>query len=211
MVKPLVAAIAAWLTLGVTAAAYAEAPALDALLKDVDAAKASVTTLSGEFTQKNRVKLFKQELIAKGKLYFRQPRQIRWEYTTPDPSTLILDGNRATLTSPGAAPQVFDLAKDATMRAIFDQLLVWLGSGSLAQARVDYDIASGGTTAAPTLLLTPKAASAVARAFTRVELRLDGKTHLLRAIALVEPNGDEKEIVFTKLTKNAALPENAFR
>src|ERR1700760_3127897 len=103
MVKPLAVAVAAWLTLGLATTAFADAPALDALLKDVDAAKASVTTLSGEFTQKNRVKLFKQELNAKGKLYFRQPRQIRWEYTAPDPSTLILDGNRATLASPGAA------------------------------------------------------------------------------------------------------------
>ncbi len=210
MVKPLLAAVAAWVILGIAAMGHAQAPPLDALLKEVDAAKASVTTLSGEFTQRNRVKLFKQELVAHGKLYFRQPRQIRWEYTTPDPSTLILDGNRATLSSPGAAPQVFDLAKDATMRAIFDQLLVWLGSGSLAQARADYELASGGTAAAPTLLLTPKPASTVARAFARVELRLDGKTHLLRAIALVEPNGDEKEIVFTKLAKNVTLPENAF-
>jgi outer membrane lipoprotein-sorting protein len=211
MVKPLALAVAAWLAFGAAAPADAQAPPLDELLKRVDAAKASVTTLTGEFTQKNRVKLFKQELDTKGKLYFQQPRQIRWEYTTPDPSTLILDGDRATLSSPGAAPQVFDLAKDATMRAIFDQLLVWLGSSSLAQARADYELAAGGTAAAPTLLLTPKPTSAVARAFAHVELRLDGKTHLLRAIALVEKNGDEKEIVFTKLVKNATLPANAFR
>jgi outer membrane lipoprotein carrier protein len=211
MVKPWIGAVAVWLTLGAAATASAQAPALDELLKSVDAAKASVTTLTGEFTQKNRVKLFKQELIASGRLYFQQPRQIRWEYTTPDPSTLILDGNRATLSSPGAAAQVFDLSKDATMRAIFDQLLVWLGSGSLAQARADYELAAGGTTAAPTLLLTPKPTSPVARAFAHVELRIDSKTHLLRSIALVEKNGDEKEIVFTKLVKNATLPANAFR
>ena len=70
---------------------------------------------------------------------------------------LILDGNQATLTTPGAAPQVFDLDKDATMRAIFDQLLTWLGPGSLAAARDDYDLSTGGTPAAPTLVLTPKA------------------------------------------------------
>ena len=41
----------------------------------VDAAKAGVETLAGEFTQKNRVKLFKQELTSKGRLFFRKPRQ----------------------------------------------------------------------------------------------------------------------------------------
>jgi len=189
----------------------AAAPSLDELLREVDVAKASIATLAGEFTQKNRIKLFKQELTAKGKLFFMKPRRIRWEYVSPDPSTLILDGNRATLTTPGAAPQVFDLEHDATMRAIFDQLLAWLGPTSLAEARAHYELSAAGTVAAPTLTLTPRAGSAMARAFTRVELRLDGKTRLLRGLLLVEQNGDEKEISFTRMAKNAPLPADAFR
>jgi outer membrane lipoprotein carrier protein len=193
------------------ALARAEAPPLAVLVDKVDAAKASVETLSGEFTQKSRVKLFKSELTAKGRLYFRKPRQIRWEYTSPDPSVMILDGDKATLTTPGAAPQVFDLAKDATMRAIFDQLLVWLGPGSLAAARNDYDLAAGGSSSAPLLTLRPKLASPIAKAFSRIELRLDGKTWLMKSILLVEKNGDEKEIDFGKLQRNAKLPANAFQ
>jgi len=184
---------------------------VDAIVARVDAAKASVTTLAGEFTQKNKVKLFKQELASKGKLYFEKPRKIRWEYTAPDPSVLILDGNQARMMTPGAAPQVFDLDKDATMRAIFDQLLTWLGPGSLAAARADYDLSTGGSAAAPTLVLTPKAASAIAKAFARIELRLDPKTWLMKSILLVEKNGDEKEIDFSKLARNVKLPPDAFK
>jgi outer membrane lipoprotein carrier protein len=184
---------------------------VDEVLAKVDGAKASVESLAGEFVQKNKVKLFKQELTSQGKLYFKRPRQIRWEYTAPDPSTLVLDGNRATLSTPGAAPQQFDLEKDATMRAIFDQLLTWLGPGSLTQARADWDLGAGGTSAAPTVTLTPKADRPVARAFARVELRVDGKSGLLKSIALVEKNGDQKEITFTKLQKNVALPADAFK
>ncbi len=191
--------------------ARAEAPPLGDVVGRVDKAKAGVETLAGEFTQKNRVKLFKQELSSKGRLYFRKPRQIRWEYTSPDPSVLILDGNKATLTTPGAAPQVFDLDKDATMRAIFDQLLTWLGPGSLAAARDDYELGTAGTAAAPILTLTPKPASPVAKTFARVELRLDPRTWLMKSILLVEKNGDEKEIDFAKLQRNVKLPADAFR
>jgi outer membrane lipoprotein carrier protein len=197
--------------LAIAAAAHAEPPSLQSLVEHVDAASQKVETLAGEFTQKNRVKLFKQELVSKGRVYFRKPRQIRWEYLTPDPSVLILDGNKATLTAPDAAPQVFDLDKDATMRAIFEQLLTWLGPGSLQQARDDYELAAGGTAAQPELTLTPKPTSAVAKAFTRIQLVLDGKSWLIRAIKLIEKNGDEKEIVFTHLQRNAKLPENAFK
>jgi outer membrane lipoprotein carrier protein len=191
--------------------AHADAPKVDEVLAKIDAAKVSVDSLAGEFTQRNKVKLFKQELTSQGKLYFKRPRQIRWEYITPDPSTLILDGNRATLTTPGAAAQSFDLDKDATMRAIFDQLLTWLGPGSLAQARSDYAIDAGGSAAAPVVTLTPKPDRPVARAFSKVELRIDGKSGLLKSIALVEKNGDQKEITFTRLQKNVPLPAGAFK
>jgi outer membrane lipoprotein carrier protein len=185
-------------------------PTVDALLAQLDASSKGLTTLRGEFTQRTRVKLFKQELKSTGRLYFRRPRQIRWEYLSPDPSTLVLDGERATLSSPGAEPQVFDLEHDATMRPIFEQLLFWLQPGSLAQARDQYDLAVSGSAEQPTLELTPKS-GAMARAFRRVELRLDGKSGLLRGILLVERNGDEKEIAFTRLERNVALPADAFR
>ena len=124
---------------------------------------------------------------------------------------MTLDGERATLTTPGAAPQLFDLTKDATMRAIFDQLLTWLGPGSLAAARDDYELATAGSAAAPVLTLTPKPASAISKVFARIELRLDGKSWLMRSILLVEKNGDEKEIDFAKLQRNVKLPADAFK
>jgi outer membrane lipoprotein-sorting protein len=176
-------------------------PPVDQILANLDRTSKEVKQLDGEFTQRNRVKLFKQELTSKGRLSFTAPRKIKWEYLSPDPSTLVLDGNTATLSSPGAAPRTFDLSKDATMRAIFDQLLLWIGPGSLAQAKDDYDLAAAGSGDAPTLVLTPKASSPVARAFQKIELRLDGKSWLLKSILLVEKNGDEKEIVFTSLRR----------
>ena len=203
--------VAAALAVAMPAAARAQALAVDDVVKKVDAAKAGVETLAGEFRQKNRVKLFKQELASKGRLYFRKPRQIRWEYTSPDPSVMILDGNQARLSMPGAAPQTFDLTKDATMRAIFEQLLTWLGPGSLAAARTDYDLSATGTAAAPVLVLTPKATSAVAKAFAKIDLALDAKTWLFKSIVLVEKNGDEKAIDFVKLRRNAKLPPDAFQ
>jgi outer membrane lipoprotein carrier protein len=196
---------------GTARRAAAEAPSLSAVVEHVDAASRNVETLAGQFTQRTRVKLFKQELTAKGLVYFRKPRQIRWEYVAPDPSVMILDGNHAQLRSPGNPPQEFDLDKDATMRAIFDQLLTWLGPGSLSKARDDYQLEAGGTAAAPILTLTPKLASAVGRAFAKIELRLDGKSWTLRSILLVEKNGDEKEIVFSHLQRNAKLPADAFK
>jgi outer membrane lipoprotein-sorting protein len=193
------------------AAAAPPPPPLDRMIAELDAASGGVATLAGEFSQRNRVKLFKQELTSKGSFYYRRPRQIRWAYTAPDPSTLVLDGQHATLRTPGAPPQEFDLEHDATMRAVFDQLLLWLAPGALKQAGGAYALASSGSAERPTLTLTPRPETPVGHAFTRIELRLDGKSWLVRSILLVEKNGDEKEITFTRLEPNARLPADAFR
>jgi chaperone LolA len=182
-------------------------PARADLIQNLEASAKDVQSLAGSFEQRNKLKLFKQELKSKGRFFFQRPKKIRWEYLDPDPSTLVLDGDRAVLRAPGAAPQTFDLAKDATMRAIFDQLLTWLSPTSMDQAKKDYDIVVKDST----LILTPKATSPVAKAFSRIELRLDPKTLLMKSILLTEKNGDEKEITFTKLSKNSALPADAFK
>ncbi len=185
------------------------ADATEALLGRIDAASREVKSLSGEFVQASRVKLFKQELRSRGRFHFQRPRRVRWEYLDPDPSTLVVDGEKATLVTPGAPPQVFDLARDATMRTVFDQIFLWFGEGSLAKARADYDLAAGGTDTAPTLSLTPHAGSTVGKAFARIELRFDQRL-LLKTILLREPSGDEKQIDFTKVERNGKLPEKAF-
>jgi outer membrane lipoprotein-sorting protein len=199
------------LTTLLSAVALAAPPNLEDLSARLQASSKEVHSLSGEFTQRNKLKLFKQELRSKGRFYFQRPRQIRWEYLEPDPSTLILDGDRAILRTPGATAQSFDLKKDDTMRAIFEQLLTWLQPGSMARAQSDYQLTAAGSDKEPTLVLIPKPSSPVAKAFQRITLALDGKTLLMRSISLTEKNGDEKEILFTKLERNATLPPDAFK
>jgi outer membrane lipoprotein-sorting protein len=193
-------------------ATTAAAAAPDRVLLDrIDASAKQTHTLSAEFTQKNRMKLFRKELQQKGRLLFQQaPRQIRWEYTAPDPSVLLLNGQAATLSAPGSEAQVFDLDKDATLRAVFDQLLTFVGGGSIATAQANYALEAEGDGKRPRVVLVPHAESAVAKAFARIELSFDEQAQV-RAIKLIEKNGDEKEITFTKVERNRALPTDAFK
>jgi len=189
--------------------AHADAPSVEKVVADLGRSASTTKTLRGEFVQRNKVKLFKQELRSTGKLYFEAPRRIRWEYLEPDPSTMILNGQKATLKTLGAEAQVFDLSTDATMRTVFDQLLLWLGAGA-PSLDGDYVLTTAGTAAAPVLVLAPKAGSTLARAFSRIELRVDGKSGLLSGLKMVERSGDEKDIAFVKLERNVTLPPNLF-
>lgn len=204
---------------GAAAQAPAGAPAdaaVESLLQRLRAAQADVRTLAADFTQRNRVKLFRQELTSQGRLIYdkgdppTRPARLRWEYTAPDPSLLLLIGERAELRAPGQAPRTFDTGRDGTLRAVFDQMGLWLGSGAVQTARRDNMLSVAGTAAAPTLVLIPREGTALWRVFARVELRLDGKTLLLRGLLLQERSGDEKEITLSRVQRNPVVPAGTF-
>jgi outer membrane lipoprotein-sorting protein len=190
------------------------------LISRMEAAQRELRTLSAEFTQTSRVKLFKQEMSSTGRLLYERPQQgaarLRWEYQQPDPSTMVLIGNEARLRmgdeKSQRPPQVFDMAKDANLRAIFAQLRLWLGLGvsgsSLGAAEVaaDYEMRTGGSADKPVLILAPRPTSVLGKTFSRVELSLDGRSFALLRLLLVEQSGDEKEIVFTRVKRNEPLP-----
>ena len=178
-------------------------------LARVDSAARATHTLTAEFTQKSKVKLFKQELVQKGRLAFQAPRRIRWEYLAPDPSLLVLDGMKATMTTPGAEPQVFDLGRDATMNAVFDQLLTFVGGGSIARAETSYAIAIGGSDRTPVITLTPRADAPADKVFSRIQLSFDHEL-VVKQIVLTEKSGDEKTITFSKVARNAPMGSESF-
>ena len=194
------------------ARAAAPLPTVEQLVARIDTQQKDLRSLRGEFVQHTRVKLFRQQISSEGRLLYVRgtPSKLRWEYLRPDASTLLMVGDVATLRMGTRAPQVFDTAKDPTLRAVFTQLRLWLGQGALAEAQGEYTMATAGTPDRPALVLQPKPSSVLAKTFSRIELHVDGRTAILQRLLLVEQSGDEKEIVFGKIQRNVDIAPNLF-
>jgi len=93
----------------------------------VEKARAGQESLVGEFTQRKRLSLFRDEVRSTGRLKFRRPGKLRWEYLTPDPSVIILDGAKVTVTAPGQKPVTYDLGREPGLKALLERLLAALG------------------------------------------------------------------------------------
>jgi outer membrane lipoprotein-sorting protein len=200
----------------------AAAQSADELMGQIDRAQKDLRSLSADFVQLSRVKLFRQELRSEGRLLYdkgdategtapaKQPARLRWEYLRPDPSTVLLDGERATLHMGTLPPRVFDTGKDPKLRAIFSQLRLWLGQGELVSAKGQYDIALGGKPGQPALVMVPRPESPLSATFARIELQVEGRSLQLLRLLLVERSGDEKEILFSKIQRNPRLDPQVF-
>jgi outer membrane lipoprotein-sorting protein len=69
--------------LSLTLAAYAD-PALDDALARISAARASMKTLTGPFTQVRTIGLLATSVRSQGTMYLQLPDRLRWELEPPD-------------------------------------------------------------------------------------------------------------------------------
>jgi len=57
----------------------------------------AIRTVECNFTQTKQSKMLSKPQMSEGKMFCQQPDKLRWEYTSPRPSTLVLEGTEARL------------------------------------------------------------------------------------------------------------------
>lgn len=67
------------------------------MIQKMVAAAEEIKTVQCSFTQTKRMKMLSKGQVSEGKMSCQQPDKLRWEYTTPQRSTLILNGTDARL------------------------------------------------------------------------------------------------------------------
>lgn len=71
------------------------------IIEKMTTAAEAIKTVQCNFTQTKHTKLLSKGLVSQGRMACQQPDKLRWEYTSPSSSTLILNGTEARLTKDG--------------------------------------------------------------------------------------------------------------
>ena len=67
------------------------------MIQKMTSAAEEIKTIQCNFTQTKHSKMLKGEQVSQGKMFCQQPDKLRWEYTSPRLSALVLDGTKAQL------------------------------------------------------------------------------------------------------------------
>lgn len=167
-------------------------------------------TLSAEFVQTKKLRLFRTEVTTRGRLSYQAPDHLRWETLPPDASTLLVRGNRAELRIPGERPRVLDLRRDRAMATLVEQLLVWLGARSADRLTQWYRVELGRSPPKGYRLTLRPRSAAVRKRVSQVVVTLAGDVSL-RRIELSHPGGDHSTITFPTVRRNQPLPKGIFK
>lgn len=78
--------------------AFSAAPLLagqDLVLAELEKSLGDISSISGNFVQSKKMEFLNEPLVSRGSFYFARPGYLKWEYLSPAPSALIIDGEKA--------------------------------------------------------------------------------------------------------------------
>ena len=168
----------------------------------------SLRSLQGDFTQTRRLSYMDDDMRTTGKLYFKAPDRIRWEYVTPKPYVIIFDDQNMYTVENGRT-KTTKLVANRRMQGLNDLLAGSLRGGDLldeGRFTISYFREQNNYTA----ILAPKD-KGLSRYVRQVELAFDGTSLLLTTVTLTDPAGDSTRLAFTNQRKDEPVADSIFQ
>jgi hypothetical protein len=149
---------------------------------------AAIPERHATFREEKRLAALDYPLTSQGRLVWQRPAHLEKITTSPEPESLVVDGNRLTLTAGGEAPRSLDLDARPEVVALVDAVRGPL-SGDLALLERHYRIAAAGDRASwhLTLLPTDPGVQRLLR-----DIAIAGTDTDIRTIRIAQTNGDEE-------------------
>jgi outer membrane lipoprotein carrier protein len=214
----IVSALISGITLASPLLAQQPAGAQDATARAVAANVQSfydqTTSVSAAFFQTYVNKLYQRTDRSKGRVVFKKPGKMRWNYDSPNGKVIASDGHKLTVFEPGDAAEPGQVFEQSIADSQLPQALSFLmGTGRLEN---DFtfrllDAAKEGFANGDVLELRPRVESPhYERILFYVERdpRLRG---LVRRVLIIDPNGNRNRFDFSAFEFNRAAADDQFR
>ena len=166
---------------------------------------ATVTSLDAGFVQEKHMQILARPLISRGTFLFKAPDSLRWEYTDPVKSVLVMHTGRIRRFVHTDGRLVEDAAAGLqSMQVVVQQITQWLNG------RFDENPAfSAVLEPGRNIVMTPRE-PALARLIQRIEITLSQQPGVLESVTIFESEDSFTRLVFQNVTINPRLNDTAF-
>ena len=152
-------------------------------------AAGTVTSVKAEFTQEKHMKILARPLVSEGILYFQGPDSLRWEYTHPVRSILLLHKGKTRRFVQKNGSLVEDASANLqSMQVVVQEITQWL-NGRFD----DNPVFAARLEPGRKIVMVPRDES-FARFIRRIEIFLSDRPAVIKSVMIFE-----SEDSFTKL------------
>ncbi len=164
-----------------------------------------ITSIQADFQQEKHMKMLVMPIISHGTFSFQAPASLRWEYTTPVPSILLMHGGsiRKFIAVDGELEEAQGLPV-GSMQVIMAEITNWL-DGRFTENKM-FTVSYPDT---DHIVLTPKKGM-LAGMIDEIELELADQNGVLEAVTIREGAEGYTRMTFTNRLLNRELPMTLF-
>lgn len=163
------------------------------VIRKVTEATTRITSMQCQFTQRKQSSMLAEEAVSHGKMDYRRPDRLTWEYTDPQPFTLTVAGDSLTLLDASGTPNTNANAK-RLMKNLSSMILGSVNGNKLFDERMfTTQLFDDGKHYRAEM--TPRRKE-MQRMFQQVTFLFDKNSHTITTVILTERKGDTTTIQF---------------
>jgi len=194
--------------LNLGAQTYTVVKDVESLKKKLKATSESIHTIQAEFTQTKKMSILQDEVVSKGKFYFQEKDQIRWEIITPDPYIVVINGYKMTVQNKSKT-KTYDTKAHKMFGRINETMMATI-KGSFGEQNSGYKEEYMESKDFYQLKLTPTENEGK-KFLSVIEIYFDKTTYDVSSLKMVEKEGDFTEIKFFNKVLNGTIPASTFQ
>ena len=181
-------------------------PEMKKFTQEVALEAKSLESLSSDFVQTKFIQLMEESAVSSGKLYYKAPNVLKWEYSSPYDYKILFKENQLFINDDGDK-SVTSLRSNK----LFEKLVSLISgsvNGKLLADQENFDISFFRNGEKVSAVIIPKDPS-LKQMFSEIIL-IFSKDHRLNSVQLMEEEGDYTQIDFKNIKLNQQLNQAIF-
>ena len=181
---------------------------LGALIERIKIEQQRLKTLEAKFEQHQESSLLAAPETSTGVFSYAAPDRVRWEYKTPNPISVVIQGDQMTT-------WYRDLKRAELLKIgrYSNQVFKYLGASGSMKSLLDYFNVTLGTSpkkGEPVRLELVPRYQRIAKRLKSMTIWIDDEIYMPVRLRYVEADGDVTEYKFTDLKRNGNIPPDRF-
>lgn len=172
------------------------------VLKTAQATK----SIQSDFTQTKHLSVLENDIVSEGKLYFKSPNLVKWEYTKPYKNSAVFKNDKLLVNNEGKKDEM-DLSSNRMFKSL-NTLIVNSIKGDMFDES-QFEIFYFGLANGYLVKFIPKD-KRLKKFIASFELKFDKELTQVIEVKLIEPNDDDTTIVFKNKQLNSTVPDSVF-
>ena len=173
--------------------------------EELSSAAGTVTSVKAEFVQEKHMKILARPLVSVGILLFQGPDSLRWEYTQPIQSILLLHNGKTRRFVQKDGNLIEDASASLqSMQVVVQEITQWLNGRFDENPSFSATLETG-----PKIVMIPRE-KALARLIGRIEIELSEQPAVIESVTIFESMDSYTRLVFQNVTLNTRLDDAAF-